>query len=107
MKIYCRESNGRGLVPVFLTKSPLKLHKQNGKRKITIRQEQAYRLTSEDFQGLSVQEAATRMNITPIGVYKLLQMVRKKAPQLFNSGAEPRKILSFDESMSTEVREKF
>ena len=77
------------------------------KRIISQREEQAYRLTSEDFQGLSVQEAATRMNITPTGVYKLLQKVRKKAPQLFNSGAEPRKILSFDESMSNKVVEKF
>lgn len=107
MKIYCRESNGKGLVPVFLTKRPLKLHKQKGERKITVRQEQAFRLTSRDFQGLSVREAAKQMNITPRGVKYLLDTVRKKAPQLFNSGAEPRKILSFDESMSNKVVEKF
>jgi predicted DNA-binding protein (UPF0251 family) len=78
------------------------------KRHLTVRQEQAFRLTSRDFQGLSVQEAAKRMNITPRGVKYLLQMVRKKAPQLFNSGAEPRKVLSFDEdTTSNKIMERF
>lgn len=53
------------------------------KRHITKRQEQAFRLVHPSFGGLSHKQAAAKMGITVDAVYKLLQQIRKTAPQLF------------------------
>jgi len=53
------------------------------KRQITKREEQAYRLVSPDFGGLSTTEAAKKMGITTSALSKLLKRMSKKAPQLF------------------------
>lgn len=53
------------------------------KRLLTLREEQAYRLVHQDFEGLSKAVAAKKMNIGIGQVRRLLASVRKKAPQLF------------------------
>lgn len=52
-------------------------------RKITEKQEQAYRLCHHDFGGLFYKQAAVKMGITEIAVRKLLNRMRKIAPHLF------------------------
>lgn len=53
------------------------------KRTITRRQETAYRLCHHDFGGLSIDDTAVRMKITAVSVRRLLNKVKRKAPQLF------------------------
>ncbi len=57
-----------------------------GVRLITDREEQAYRLCSPDFYGLSGENAAVLMHCHINTIYRLLQRVKKKAPQLFYNG---------------------
>lgn len=52
-------------------------------RIITEKEEQAYRLVSGDFKGLSVVQAAVQMGISKSRVHQLLKSTEKKAPQLF------------------------
>ena len=52
-------------------------------RKITIQEEQVYRLRHHKFGRLSTQETAKRMKISTRQVRRLLKSLRKKAPQLF------------------------
>ncbi len=53
------------------------------KQKLSDRQIQAYRLVSGEFEGLSTDEAAKRMQITPQAVNRLLSRAEKSCPQLF------------------------
>ena len=53
------------------------------KRLITEKQEQALRLCHQDFDGLSQDEAAKRMGISPAAIGKLLDRVKKVLPQYF------------------------
>jgi len=53
------------------------------KRKLTHKQERAYRLVSGEFTGLSVKMAAIVMHITPQAVNRLLSRARTTCPQLF------------------------
>ncbi len=53
------------------------------KRKLSERQEQAIRLVSGEFLGLSVKAAALVMHITPQAVNRLLDRARTACPQLF------------------------
>jgi predicted ArsR family transcriptional regulator len=52
------------------------------KRIISQREETAYRLCHQDFDGLPVDHAATRMGISRKAVLRLLKNVERKAPQL-------------------------
>jgi len=52
-------------------------------RKISEKQEIAYRLCHPDFGGLSHKQAAVKMGITEGAVYRLLKRMRKIAPNLF------------------------
>ncbi len=53
------------------------------KKNLTDKQVQAYRLVSGEFEGLSTDEAARRMSITPQAVNRLLDRARTVCPQLF------------------------
>ena len=53
------------------------------KRLITKKQEEVYRLCHQDFEGLTVEEAAEKLGIHPRKVYELLERMEKIAPQLF------------------------
>jgi len=53
------------------------------KRLITKNQEKVYRLCHQDFEGLTVEKAAERLDISAIAVYKTLERLEKIAPQLF------------------------
>ncbi|MCK5611624.1 helix-turn-helix domain-containing protein [Candidatus Pacearchaeota archaeon] len=55
-----------------------------GKRLITEKQEQALRLCHQDFDGLSPEEAAKRMNISPSAINRLLTKVKEIMPQYFS-----------------------
>lgn len=55
-------------------------------RLITEREEQAYRLCSPDFHGLSGENAATLMHCHINTIYRLLRRVARKCPQLFYAG---------------------
>lgn len=53
------------------------------KRKITKKQETAYRLIHPSFGGLTYQQAAKKMGITKSAIRHLLERMGKVAPQLF------------------------
>lgn len=53
------------------------------KKNLTDKQVQAYRLVSGDFEGLSTDEAAKRMSITPQAINRLLNRAKKSCPKLF------------------------
>jgi len=53
------------------------------KRLITKKQEQAFRLCHQDFEGLTETEAAERMGVTQATISEHLANVKKVAPQLF------------------------
>ena len=53
------------------------------KKNLTDKQIQAYRLVSGEFEGLSTDEAAKRMSITPQAVNRLLSRAKKSCPKLF------------------------
>jgi len=55
-------------------------------RLITIQEEQAYRLCSPDFHGLTYENAALLMHCHLNTVYRLLKRLKDKAPQLFYDG---------------------
>ncbi len=52
-------------------------------RKLSTKQEKAYRLVSGEFDGLPVKVAAVLMDITPQAVNRLLDRARTACPQLF------------------------
>lgn len=52
-------------------------------RTVTKLEEQAYRLCHHDFDGLTVAEAAIRMELREHIVRRLLKSLKRKAPQLF------------------------
>lgn len=52
-------------------------------KKLTAKQEQAYRLVSGDHEGLSTADAAKRMKITPQAVNRLLKRAKATHPELF------------------------
>ncbi len=52
-------------------------------KKLSGKQEQAYRLVSGDFDGLPVVEAAKRMGVSPQAVNRLLNRAEVACPQLF------------------------
>lgn len=52
-------------------------------RKITKDEEQAFRLCSHEFEGLTVFEASIRMELREHIVRRLLRSLERKAPQLF------------------------
>jgi len=60
-----------------------KIGEYGEKRKLTPRQVEAYILCHHDFQGLTTEQTAAIMGITPGQVSKLLQRMEKNAPQLF------------------------
>lgn len=78
-------------------------------RLLTKQEEQAFRLTHKDFLGLPTWDAASEMGISERRVQQLLASVKKKAPQLFAvSGSVPRgRMLHYDPSMDSKIREKF
>ena len=53
------------------------------KRLITVKQEEAFRLCHQDFEGLTETEAAERMGVTQATISEHLANVKKIAPQLF------------------------
>ena len=53
------------------------------KRKITKEQEDAFRLRHHDFEGLTEEEAADELGISPRAVRGRLTRMQKVAPQLF------------------------
>ncbi len=53
------------------------------KKNLSDKQVQAYRLVSGEFEGLSTNEAAKRMSITPQAVNRLLSRAKKLCPKLF------------------------
>ena len=53
------------------------------KKNLTNKQVQAYRLVSGEFEGLSTDEAAKRMSITPQAINRLLSRAKKICPKLF------------------------
>lgn len=53
------------------------------KRNITEREEEAFRLVSGDFAGLSQEQAAKEMGVSVQRISELLQNVKTKTPQLF------------------------
>ena len=53
------------------------------KRNITEREEEAFRLVSGDFGGLTPEQAAKEMSVSEQRINTLLQNVKTKAPQLF------------------------
>ena len=53
------------------------------KKNLTDKQIQAYRLVSGEFEGLSTDEAAKRMSITPQAINRLLSRAKKSYPKLF------------------------
>ena len=55
-------------------------------RLITEREEQAYRLCSPDFYGLTYENAALLMQCHLNTIYRLLKRLKAKAPQLFYDG---------------------
>ena len=55
-------------------------------RLITIREEQAYRLCSPDFYGLTYENAALLLHCHLNTVWYRLNRLKKKAPQLFYDG---------------------
>lgn len=61
----------------------MKKYEFHTKRLITKKQEKVYRLCHQDFEGLTVEEAAKRLGISVIAVYKTLERLEKVAPQLF------------------------
>lgn len=56
------------------------------KRLITVNEEQAYRLCSPDFYGLTYENAALLLHCHLNTVYRLLKRLKVKAPQLFYNG---------------------
>lgn len=52
-------------------------------RQITKDEEQAYRLCHHEFEGLTIREAAIRMELREHIVRRLLKNVKQKCPQLF------------------------
>lgn len=55
-------------------------------RLITEHEEQAYRLCSPDFYGLTYENAALLMHCHLNTIYRLLKRLKVKAPQLFYKG---------------------
>ena len=53
------------------------------KKNLTDKQVQACRLVSGEFEGLSTDEAAKRMSITPQAINRLLSRAKKICPKLF------------------------
>lgn len=53
------------------------------KKNLSDKQVQAYQLVSGEFEGLSTDEAAKRMKITPQAINRLLSRANKSCPQLF------------------------
>ena len=53
------------------------------KKNLSDKQVQAYRLVSGEFEGLSTDEAAKRMGITPQAINRLLSRAKKICPKLF------------------------
>lgn len=52
-------------------------------KNLSDKQIQAYRLVSGEFEGLSTDEAAKRMGVTPQAINRLLSRAKKSCPKLF------------------------
>jgi len=61
----------------------MKKYEFHTKRLITKKQEKAYHLCHQDFEGLSTEEAAERLGISVRAVNRTLERLEKIAPQLF------------------------
>ena len=53
------------------------------KRKVTMQEEQVFRLRHHDFGGKTTVEVAKIMSITPRRIQQVLASLKEKAPQLF------------------------
>ena len=82
-------------------------------RLITEREEQAYRLCSPDFFGLTYVNAALLMHCHLNTIYRLLKRLKQKAPQLFYGDfirpKTPRSIdfVYYHPSMDGDIKVKF
>ena len=84
-------------------------------RQITIQEEQAYRLCSPDYYGLTYANAALLMHVHLNTVYRLLKRLKAKTPQLFYDGfirpRTPRNtaadLVYYESWMDNEIKQKF
>lgn len=81
--------------------------KLNFGRKITVREEQIFRLVSPDFMNLTYEAAAKLMQMSKDGIYEAVKRIKAKCPSLFPLFASRGKVFSYRPWMDKEILEKF
>lgn len=81
--------------------------KLNFGRRITIQEEQVYRLVSPDFFNLTYQQAARIMQMSKDGIYEVVKRVKKKCPSLFPLYVPKHRMLRYEPDMDREIVMKF
>jgi predicted DNA-binding protein (UPF0251 family) len=81
--------------------------KLNFGRRITVKEEQIFRLISPDFMNLTYAAAAKIVNMSRDGIYEAVKRVKQKCPSLFPLFVAKGRILSYQSWMNKEIIQKF
>lgn len=81
--------------------------KLNFGRRITVQEEQVYRLVSPDFFNLTYQQAARIMQMSKDGIYEVVKRIKRKCPSLFPLYAPKGRMLQYEPDMDREIVMKF
>lgn len=81
--------------------------KLNFGRRITIKEEQIFRLVSPDFLNLTYGVAAKLMNMSKDGIYEAIKRIKVKCPSLFPLIVTRGRMLAYRSWMDSEIVEKF
>lgn len=76
-------------------------------RRITVQEEQVYRLVSPDFFNLTYQQAAMIMQMSKDGIYEVVKRIKKKCPTLFPLYIPKDRMLQYKPDMDREIVMKF
>ena len=81
--------------------------KLNFGRRITVHEEQIFRLVSPDFMNFTYEAAAKLMKMSKDGIYEAVKRIKGKCPNLFPLIASRGKMYSYQSWMDCEIIQKF
>jgi len=81
--------------------------KLNFGRRLTVKEEQIFRLISPDFMNLTYGTAATVIRMSKSGIYTTIKRIKKKCPSLFPLTVTIGKMYSYKSWMDKEIIQKF
>lgn len=81
--------------------------KLNFGRRITVKEEQIFRLVSPDFMNLTYDTAAKLMQMSKDGIYEAVKRIKVKCPSLFPLTITHGRTLAYQSWMDSEIVTKF